>query len=105
MELLQFVNVLLEFEESMPVGIVRPAHERTLSGASALMMPEIVVGLLELIRPGILLEQALLFQVETHLFSRIEEGHVVELNGTEVAAIVKLFGLDRMAASACGRRY
>ena len=41
-DFLEFIEVLLQFEKAVPVGIIRGSHHRTLPGPSSLMMPEVV---------------------------------------------------------------
>ena len=50
-DFLEFIEVLLQFEKAVPVGIIRGSHHRTLPGPSSLMMPEVVERDLEFIDP------------------------------------------------------
>ena len=62
-DFLEFIEVLLQFEKAVPVGIIRGSHHRTLSGPSSLMMPEVVESDLEFIDPGIFLQQVFIFKL------------------------------------------
>ena len=50
-DFLEFIEVLLQFEKAVPVGIIRGSHHRTLPGPTSLMMPEVVESDLEFIEP------------------------------------------------------
>jgi len=96
-DVLERIQVLLEFKESMPVSIVWPTHHRTLAGSASFMMPQIVVEDLEFIRPGILFQQSCFSQFSAHRFSWFVVGDIVQLY-CSVALLEEIIGVQRGVA-------
>ena len=80
MYLLQLVQILLQLEKAVPMRVVRCTHHCALASTTPLMVPQVVVSNLELVRPGIFLEQVFLSQFFEHLRGRLVIGHVIQLH-------------------------
>ena len=92
-DFLEFIEVLLQFEKAVPVGIIRGSHHRTLPGPSSLMMPEVVERYLEFIDPGIVLQQVFTFEFVEHCFCGFVIGLIVKPDGL-VALLEKVVGVE-----------
>ena len=92
-DFLEFIEVLLQFEKAVPVGIIWGSHHRTLSGPLSLMMPELVESLLEFIDPGIVLQQVFTFKFVEHRFCRFVIGLIVKPDGL-ITLLEKVVGVE-----------
>ena len=92
-DFLEFIEVLLQFEKAVPVGIIRGSHHRTLPGPSSLMVPEVVESDLEFIDPGIVLQQVFAFEFVEHRFCEFVIGLIVKPDGL-VALLEKVVGVE-----------
>ena len=92
-DFLEFIEVLLQFEKAVPVGIIRGSHHRTLSGPLSLMMPELVESLLEFIDPGIVLQQVFTFEFVEHCFCGYVIGLIVKPDDL-VTLLEKVVGVE-----------
>ena len=92
-DFLEFIEVLLQFEKAVPVGIIRGFHHRTLPGPSSLMMPEVVERDLEFIDSGIVLQQVFTFEFVEHRFCGFVIGLVVKPDGL-ITLLEKVVGVE-----------
>ena len=97
MDLLELVQILLQLKETMPVGVVWCAHHGTLARATALVVPEVVVGDLEFIGPGVFSEQPFLLEFVEHGSGRLIIGLIIKLDRL-VALLEEAVGVRRAVA-------